>query len=453
MSDSLSFVAEVNRYLDSVDEQGTLDEGRMARLEEYKAGMLERGFNAPFLAMLAQTRAEMEEEAAADAQDRSRQLKRLRYIASLKRFTFNRLRVALATHKLAGALRESGQGALIPCLPLGGSYVKALSNAGEMAAEAYHYLMGLFLPRRFSIAGASALIKAAAGEKTEEKEVDLGESENPSEDLRALLGKTKGVKEVAIAQKPKGLIRNHSTRVALFTAASIAAEKEAREIMKEEMEKDAGPQTGANADAGRRLKDYNALLHKNNIVPDVPLPALEGMEKLAEEAVAGGFARRVHGQIVMDEELELALHKRRARYRHLCIEGAGRRVFGLLVWYYVCLHAQGRKDYGSMPAVLAEPDEKLLHMLHELQPAGDPLKHPDRLLMQKLQLEGRAPPLPSRAWGPAFIALKTGQDAAWAAKYFAADEAAISQAIPIVKSLLARPGGRGAKFLQELKKT
>ncbi len=439
-SDSLRLVAEVNEYLDTIDEQGTLDMGRREKLEEFKSEMLERGFAAPFLAMMAQTRSELEDEAAEDMHDRSRQLKRLRYVASLKKFTLNRLRVSLAAHKLAQALQESGRGALVSCLPLGGSYIKELTSAGEMAAEGYHYLMSIFLPRRFNISSASAVIKAVSGGEEKEKELDLGESADPTQELRELLGKTKGVKEIQIAQKPKGLIKNHSTRVALFTAAAVYAEKEARAKMIED------------ENQSSKVRSYNTLLHKHGIVSDVPLSALEGMDALHEEAIKAGFASKVHGEFVMEEELELALHKRRAKYRQMCTEGAGKTVFGLLAWYYVCFRAEGRKAYGAMPAILAEPDEKLLHVMHELQEEGELLKHPDRLLAQKMALESRAPPLPSKEWGPAFIALKIGQDAAWAARYFNSDEAAISAAMPLVKSLISQPAGRGAKFLEGLKK-
>ncbi|VVB57300.1 Uncharacterised protein [uncultured archaeon] len=440
MSDSLRLVAEVNGFLDSIDEQGRIDADRVPQLEAYKAEMLERGFGAPFLAMVAQARAELEDETADDMKDRSRQLKRLRYVASLKKFTLNRLRVSLAAHRLAQAMQESGRANMAEYLPRGGSYVKALSDGGEMAAEAYHYLMSLFLPRRFSISAASAVIKAVSGGQEEHKEVDLSNSEDAAHDLKELLGKTKGVREIAIAQKPKGLIRNHSTRVALFTAAAVGAEKKARQKMKEEEGTDA------------KLVAYNDLLRKHGIVPDVPVTALEGMEALRQEALAGGFAQKVHGELLMEEELELALHKRRAKYRRLCIDGAGETVYGLLTWYYVCFHAQGRKSYGAMPAVNAEPDEQLLHVMHELQPAQDALKHPDRMLAQKMALEARAPPLPSRAWGPAFMALKSGQDAKWAAEYFHVEEEAVAQAMPVVESLVSQPGGRGAKFLQGLKK-
>jgi len=441
MSDALRLVSEVNSYLDSVDEQGSFDEARMPKLEDFKTQMLERGFNAPFQAMMAQTRAEMEDEEADDLADKSKQIKRFRYIAALKRFTLNRTRVALASHKLAQALRESGQAALIPHLPFGGSYVKALSQSGDMGMEGYHFLMGLFTPRRFNLSSASALIKTA-GAKNEEKELDLGAEEDPASALKGLLSKGRGSKTITIQNRPITLIKNHSTRVALFTMASCATEAKARQTMKEEEKGD------------RRLGDYNALLHRYGLVADVEIVQVaEVLPKLLEEAAKGGFVVKTKaGDFLMEEKLEAQLHARRAQHRHLCIEGTRAIVYRLILWYYVCFHSEGRKSYGAMPSVLAEPDEQQLRVLKELQPQEGSLKHVDRIVVSKLQAEGRAPPLPSKVWGPAFVALKANKKAKWAAETFFAEEQAIADAMLLVKGLLEAPEGRGSKFLGALKK-
>jgi len=389
--------------------------------------------------MMAQTKSEMEEEEAEDLADKSKQIKRLRYIASLKRFTLNRTRVALASHKLAQAVRESGQAAMSQYLPYGGSYVNAMSNAGDMGMEGYHFLMSLFTPRKLNLSTASAVI----GEDGKgQKELDLGGEDNPAEAIQKLIGGGKTPKSLVIQSRPITLIKNHSTRVALFTMAACAAEAKARKVMKEEESEN------------EQVREYNALLHKNGIVADVEIAQLaEIMPKMLEEAARCGFVVKTKsGDYLMEEKLEATLHERRARRRHLCIENTRAAVFRLLMWYYTCFHAEGRRGYGAMPSVLAEPDEQQMHVFRELQPQEETIKHPDHIMALKFAMEKSAPPLPANVWGPAFVAIKAGKNASWAAALFAGEEKAIADAMPLVGSLAGQPLGRGSKFLDALKK-
>ena len=202
MTDSLELVAEVNEFLDTIDESGKFEPKRQSKLEAYKTAMLEAGFNAPFSAMIAQARdLGDDEESADDTQDRSKQVKRMRYIASLKKFTLNRLRVALASHRLEQALRESGRGELAEDLPFGGAYVKEMSKGGEMALEGYQYVMGLFQPKRFQLTGASAIIKT---EKDKPQTLELDE-EDVAANLKALAGKGK-IKDIIISTQKQSLV-------------------------------------------------------------------------------------------------------------------------------------------------------------------------------------------------------------------------------------------------------
>lgn len=439
MPDSLELVAEANEYLDSIDEQGQYDPARVAKLGEYKAAMLEAGFNAPFTSMLAQARAaEGDEDSGDDMADRSKQVKRLRYIASLKKFTLNRLRVSLAAHHLAQAMKDSGRPANVAELPFGGSYVKALSNAGEMALEGYHHCMSLLQPRRFSITGASALIRT---EKGKAQALDL-DKEDAAASIKALAGGTK-IKELIIRSQKQSLIKNHSTRVALLTMAAVMAEKKARAVMDEEEKGDA------------QVAGYNRLLKKHGVVIDSNILVDDGrFEACQEEAARAGYLKKMKTSqsLMLDEELELKLFKRKQRHRHMAMDEAGAIVYHLLEWYYTCMHAEARKSYGAMPAVLAEPNEEQLGVLNHLQPRNHPLNHPAKILFEKIKMEAKNPPLPPKVWGPAFLAWRARLKSDWASSEFGVAEKDVAEALPVIRSLGEKTGGRGAKFLEGLKK-
>src|ERR1035437_4066487 len=117
MSESLRFLSEVNNYLDSIDEAGDFRAERLEKLQAYKTEMLAFGFNAPFSAMMAQAKEELDEPTPDDVQDLRKQSSRARYIASLKKFSLNRVRVACAAHQLARALLDRKRPELVALLP------------------------------------------------------------------------------------------------------------------------------------------------------------------------------------------------------------------------------------------------------------------------------------------------------------------------------------------------
>ncbi len=439
MADPLELVAEVNEYLDSIDEKGQYEQARISVLEKYKTAMLEAGFNAPFTSMIAQARELGEDEDSADDMaDRSKQVKRMRYIASLKKFTLNRLRVALAAHHLAQAMKDSGKPALASALPFGGSYVKVLSEAGEMAVEGYHHCMSLLQPRRFSVTGASALIRT---EKGKAQSLDLDE-EDVAASIKALAGGKTKIKELIIRSQKQSLIKNHSTRVALIAMAALDGAKKARALM------------DADEKADDQVAGYNRLLKKHGIVIDSNILVDDKrFEACQEEALKAGYLKKMpkSQSLMFDEELELKLFKRKQKHRHTAMNEAGAIVYHLLEWYYTCMHAEARKSYGAMPAVLAEPNEEQLSVLNHLQPHNHPLNHPAKIIFEKIQMEAKNPPLPSAVWGPAFLVWRAKLKPDWASAEFGVSEKEISDAVPLIRSL-GEKSGRGTKFLEGLKK-
>lgn len=441
MTGSLQLVRAANELLDSIDEKGERRPERLEELSELRAQMLLAGFNAPFSALMAASRDEMDEASADDMADVRKHMREVRYIASLKRFTLNRVRVASAAHRLADALADSGRSALIPLLPLGGSYRQALLEGGETAVEAYRKLMALFDQRSFSVRSASAVVNVVQDGEEVERTVDLEAGGDAKKTVARIFGEGATIRQVVLKKKASGLIKNHSTRVALFTLAARLGAREAR----------AWTETQISGDDA--LARYNAILRKNGLTPNAVLTDSERFEKVKAEAHKAGFlTRNKAGDWVMDEEFEARLHRLRAQARRMAMERADLEVYRLLQWYYACFHAEGRKAYASMPAVLAEPSEAQLAVLNDLKPGHYPLSHPPRVLRAKMEFEAQAPPLPPREWGAAFVCLRAGLEPKWAEDELGVEAAKVASAMPLVKSLSEKPEGRAGAFVAELKK-
>lgn len=441
MTDSPRFLAEVNNYLDEIDDSGSFQPERLEKLEDYKTEMLGMGFNAPFSALMAATRDELGESGADEWRDLRKQVWEIRYLASLKHFSLNRVRVAAAAHRLAGALRDFGKPERISLLPLGGAYRKMLfEQGGEPAIEAYRKLLAIFEQRKFAVRGASAVIRIVQDGEEVERTVELSAGADAKATAARLFGKGARVQSVTLGKKSRGLIRNFSTKVALFTAAALEGAAEAKAASEAEEAGDA------------RLARYNDILRKNGLTPDVLLTETEQFEKVKEEAARAGFLKKEKGAWEMEEEMAARLLARRRMKRRRAMEKADEIVYRLLLRYYICHNAEGRKAYGAMPGVLAEPDEERLSVLADLQPAHDGGMQMVRAVAAKLEMEKNAPPLPPRAWGPAFVCLRAGLEPSWAAAHLGADESEVRGAMALVKTLMENPGGRAGEFMSELKK-
>lgn len=439
MASSLSVANEANDFLDSINADSPIPEGRLEKLQELKAQMILYGFNAPFSALVARTKAEAIEPSAEEVQDQKKHAKFIRYIASLKKFTLNRIRAAISAHKLAIALADAGKPNFIRYLPLNGAYKQMLTEEGELAAESYRTLLSIFEQKRYPMRTASALIGFMQDGVEVERTIQLDANKDAKQSIENMFGKEATVKDVVLKKKSAGLIRNYSTKVSLFTMASICASISAKRLALEEEKKN------------ERLAKYNSILRANKLVPDIGITETERFENVKQEMLKEGFLQKKLGRWLMDEEFEALLYRRRNQKRKSAMEFANLEVYRLLQWYYICMHADARKSYFGMPSVLAEPDEAHLAVLSELAPPNYPISHPPKLISGKLKMEEGAPPIPSRFWGPAYLCVKENLDKKWVCKELNIPETELENAISMVKNLVEKPSGRGAQFLESLK--
>ncbi len=435
---SLSLAFEANALLDDIDEKGP-DEFSLSRLEELRAQMLIAGLNAPFSSVLAATKSEADDWSPQEAEDARKQVGNMRYIASMKKFTLNRVRVAIAASKIAKTLGKINDGKLAGHLPLGGSYRKALVSHGYAGADSYHKLMSSFSIHSFDVQGASAVISLddGAGERVQ-RTVELSGAEGADEKIRGIFGPDAKLEKVQKKTKKAGLIRNYSAKVALFVAAAVFGATEAKEAMEK-------------SKADEKVAAYNLFLNRHGLSADADLSEAEGLERVKEHAVKEGHLKLVKGELMIDEEFAAKLAKRRRERKKMAEKEACDAVLSVLLRQYVAMNEAGRLADG-MPSMMISPDERQLAVLAHIAPANYPVAHLPKVIAEKVGFEKRAPPLAPAVWGAAFVCARANVDAKWAAQEFGLNEMEIGGAVSIMRDLMSRPSGRGAKFLEGARK-
>lgn len=436
MSDSMRLAIETNEYLDSL---ATPHEGSFDKSVQYRSQMIENGFGSPLKTLVAKLRSELVENSAHEAQDLKKHLKEIHYIASLKKSTLNRARVAIAAHKIAEAFEDFGQEELIKFLPIGGDHRKRLVDAGESAVDAYHSLISIFEQNRHPFKSATALISFEQNGQMVERTINIDADKDAQEHIKKIFGENARVVDVELKRKTVGLIKNHSTKVGLFVAASTHAAKMADEKLLIEEKHD------------KTIKAYNDILRKNKLAPDSDLSETDRFEDVKEQMQKEGFMRKVGIDWIMPDEFKARLHKRRVEKKKACISQAHLTVYQIMQRYYISFNKEGRAAYGSLPSILIEPEGSQLAALNELNPPGYLISNPAKLIMQKIEMEKNAPPISSKVWGPAFTCIKTGVSAKWVAEEFGVSQQEVEGAIRLIAPLVEEPQGRGAQFLQKLK--
>lgn len=434
---SLSLAHEANALLDEIEEKGA-DEFTLTRLEEMRGNMLAAGFSAPLGHIIAATKSEVEDYSPAETEDVRKQIGNIRYLAAMKKFTLNRVRVAIAANKIAAALSRLELAEGVKYLPLGGSYRKRLFGAHPVAIDCYHKLMEYFSAHAFDIEVGTAKVQLESAGMAAQIDIDISDGADATEKVLDMFGPEASVVGEGKRKKRVGLIRNYSAKVALFCAASLIGAQEAERQMKGKKEDE-------------DVAKYNAILARHKMYSDVALSDVEGFEGAKKEAKKAGFLTQDIDEFEFAEGFAEKIAARRRQRKKFAERAAQDFVLAAMMRTFVMFNENGRGQLG-IPSLMATPDEKQLSVLAHLAPEGYAIKHPSKFVAEKIAFEKSAPPLPSSSWGPAFICAKTHIGIDESAKLFGADDKEISAALPIVSSLIENPQGRGAKFLEGARK-
>ena len=260
MEDSFYLISEANIFLDTLKkpESEKEIEKNLETLSYLRNRMVFLGFGSTLPEIVP---AKNLEDVGSDFY---KQVKIFRELVSLRRNTLNRVRVAIAAHKIAyNSLKRGRKYDFIDYLPFDGSYLNQIINFGEPAVRAYNRLMEILSNR------GEPIYKVRMKDGTE-KVIDPCSIENSMFSL----GEEEIINIKREEQKP--LVRRKSVRVAISAAyACMAAEK----ILS----------LGINLGMSKEHEEYSKILKNYGFSEDVRVDLLEGHEQLKEDLYSKGL--------------------------------------------------------------------------------------------------------------------------------------------------------------------
>ncbi|MEM3361810.1 MAG: DUF530 family protein [Candidatus Anstonellaceae archaeon] len=397
---SVVLTKEANDFLDELVLSKSSNDQIIEKLSDLKDKMLMMGFNSPFRAMVFKTYREFVENSKSDLLDQKKQKSYFVYLASLKKFTLNRVAVAYAAHKLKNSLEKLGYGYLVEFLPYGGEYRQKLLDI--YALESYLYLQELFKPLKL--------------EHQPNKLINFD-------------------KHYKIFTRKSLIFKSYASKVALFCAiANFAAKK-----VKEELNLSIPPE----------VSEYNKILKSYGFVEDAVITSIENYPNLFEQLKEKKFLLKSKDSFYLDPDLEAKLNKRRNEKKNKTILYSAEILFNLLFDYYLITNLAARESTVVLYSVSPNPPKEHLEVLDELCPQKD--FSPSFFLEEKFLLEKQKVPLNPKLVGVSFFCIKANKDPQEMAKRYDLDYQELQEAIFLIKDIIENKDQKLSIFLESLK--
>ncbi|VVB65769.1 Uncharacterised protein [Candidatus Gugararchaeum adminiculabundum] len=432
-------VAKTNELLDSVAPDAPVKEleENVRELRDLRDQMLFHGFNAPFSALIASTRADYSENEPDELQDRAKQIKVLRDLVNAKKFSLARVRISIASHLIALSILTGGKTdigkEILPHLPLDGNHIRALAQGGEDGVYAYKHLTDAISP-----VGSDDVVEATVlyekDGKVEKAKFKLHNPKALEERVAKVYGPTAKVVSSRVSKEQSYLVQKKSSRIALCVAYSALASKLIREQM------DAVPKV-------EKVQKYAAILKKKGFKWYARADHFdESQEELKDEMVGAGLLKYVEGSYILDDEIMASIlgHKKRSREKTMFI--SLEKLSELLFLHFLLNSREERASSKSLPAVKVDPTPEQLMFMDVLSDSSLEVEDAPELLAKKLALEKSNPNLPGKLFGAAVFSILNDEDASSCAKKFSINEKELAKAIDSVESIVSGKG-RGAEFL------
>jgi hypothetical protein len=423
---SLALVSSANELLDSI---AHYDEENLLRLQEMRGLMLQSGFDAPFAGVLAKTATEMEELSPAEAEDLKKQVGNIRYIASLKKSTLNRVRIAIAAHRLAKHLGDNHK------CPISGDFIRRLADAGDFAILAYREMMDTLEGYGTAATQAIATVEYEHEGETKTASMRLPARGNAELAAKGAFGDGARIVAVKIQKGKSSIIKGKGARIAILThfvtsaAAEVRNELDAKERQSPEVSK------------------YNSILAQNRLIRDARLDLAEGFENVKKTLEREELMeRKKEGGWKLTPDLEKEINKRR-KYAHeeVLLRSKG-GMWECFFVNYMKSNAGMREAEKGIPGLAARPGPEQLAPFAKVD-IGIP--NSAELVQKKIEAEGKAAGMDVSAFGAGF-AVAFGKAAPQRiAKLLGMAEQEVEKAGSRVASLSK---GRGGEFLSKLGK-
>jgi hypothetical protein len=426
---STTLIAESNEFLDRLQAPKTMKEieRNISTLAGLKEEMLSAGFNASYPEMMLATKKEFLDEDIAS--DLPKQLKEFREFANLKRYTLNRIRVSLASHKILYNMMQRGVVyEMAQHLPYNGQYLYEIIYAGEPAVRAYNSMQSVLSRKKEDSGGEYTVVLSLNGDK---QTVKLESNQNLGDRVKRIYGEGATVLSVTKRNNEPQLVRNRSTRVAV---AAAYAKMSAKKIY-------------ANAEKlGPKMNEqharYAAVLAKYGLSSDARIDLLEKREALDDELYSKGLLSEENEVTKLDPKVVESIVRKRRAHNQSTIQEAERMFADDVLHYFVSEPKRVRSSYPLFPGISTDIDERY-SFLQVLD-----VEKPQTIIANKLKLEAMVP-MSGKQLGAA-IMHHHGKSVEWCVDKFKLPASEVKESSAKLAPYLKHSSTQAKKFLEAM---
>jgi len=439
LSSSESTIAQANRFLDSVREPRSEDDAarNVAELERIKDEMGMRGFSTPFAALTSATRNEDLDEN--EIRELKKQVRKMKELANAKKFTLNRVIVALAANRIAQRLLSRNRTEILSALPLNGNYIVQLVRHGEHAVTAYSRLLD-----ELSAAGSelekSIIVKVEhpVGSKKVVETIKLMSDQKIEARVKRVYGEDARVLSTEVRTEGEMLVRSKSVRACIASAYAVRAASKAAKGFDAELRADPKMRSYLDVLTSHGFSDMSALDNDDDKYFMI-------MEALAK----AGLAAKAKEGYVLEEGLAEHVEERRRHLRGETARLASDDMALDLFRYYMSTPARKREGEPLFPGLSAGLSLKQVRMFDTLSKELG-VKDAGSILLEKLDAERLSAGIKGDLFGAALFSMRSRKPVAWCAEFFSVGEEELKEAREKVHALL---GGtdRSKKFMELVK--
>ncbi|GEM_PF-3576094 len=434
ISSSGVLIARANRFLDSLAEPMNADEvvRNLQELERFKEEMARRGFNTPFVSMAQAKRAEdLGEE---EVQDIKKQIRKMKEFANAKRFTLNRLRVAIAANKIAMRVLSRNM-EILGSLPVGGNYIAQLIRHGEHAAHSYGVLLSV-LSESEDEPESSVMITIEYkkdGKKVKER-VRLLSAKNIAARVKRAYGENARVLSTEIRKAQSALIRSKSVRACVASAYAARASGQVAEEFDSKIRKNS------------KMAAYVEAMKRNGIADVSALEDDDKYFKIMEELEKQGLAQKAEEGYVLDENIIDDVEARRRELRGRAARIAAESLALDLFKYYMSTPIRKRESEPMFPSLTSTLTVKQVRMFTSLSRRLE-VEDAGSLLLEKIDSERFSAGIKGELFGASLFSLRSRKSIEWCAEFFGIEEEELKEVRGKVEALLSG-GKRAGRFME-----
>ncbi len=431
LRDSTLLIAEANSFLDRLERPKTLKEieSNLHSLGRIKDEMLSAGFNATFPELMFNIRTELADEEISS--DISKQLKTLREFANLKKYTLNRVKIAIASHNILYNMFQRGTVyAFADYLPYNGQYLYELIYLGEPAIRAYNALNLILSQKQENKGGEYTVVISVDGKK---EKIKLDSNQNLGERVRRVYGEGATILSITKRNTEKPLVNGRSNRIAIASAyARLAAN-----IVYPKL---SNSQTFAN----EKHKVYSSVLSKHGLSSDTRIDLLEEREDLEDELYSKNLLFEENNVKVLHPEVVNAITKNRKRFNRETVKEAERLLSEDIFYFFMVEAKKTRTAYPLFKGVSSEIDARFSFVDKSIA------KNSIELIKEKLTLESLVPTSSKEL--AAVLLLNSGKTKEWCMERFNLSEEELENAKSKLAPYLKSVSSQAREFLDLMKK-